>query len=109
MDNPSLVFGLANRSLPDDDKLDYLTGVAHGYGIRFVNDEEYVGMVLRNLNDDERQVMAELLDISLDALAEVDSGMVDFHKNWRNVIHDSLEENSDLIARITDSWSMAQK
>jgi tetratricopeptide (TPR) repeat protein len=96
-DLPSQIFKIANWEELSSAKTHFLTGVVMGYSIRFLADNEYVSSLIRDLEDDERDIVVELLDIGLEALSEVDSGMGDFHQNWRTRIRDALADNEELI------------
>jgi hypothetical protein len=96
-DSPSEIFKIANWEALSSAKTDFLTGVVMGYSIRFLADNEYVSSLIRDLEDEERDIVVELLDIGTEALSEVDSGMGDFHQNWRTRIRETLADNEELI------------
>jgi tetratricopeptide (TPR) repeat protein len=95
--NPSEVFQIANHDELNADKISLLTGIVMGYSIRFLADNNYLSSLIRNFEDNEREVVVALLDIGLEALSEVESGIGDFHQNWRALIREALEDDEELI------------
>jgi tetratricopeptide (TPR) repeat protein len=89
---PSEVFQIANWEELGSVKKDFLTGVIMGYSIRFLADKNYINSLIRNFEDNERDILVEFLDIGLEALSEADTGIGDFHQNWRALIRDALDE-----------------
>jgi hypothetical protein len=96
-DLPSEIFKIANWDELSSAKTHFLTGVVMGYSIRFLADNKYISSLIREFEDDERGIVVELLDIGLEALSEADTGMGDFHQNWRTLIHNALNDNEELI------------